>query len=291
LGFFSLFPASGWSDAGRLVRRVSLQLLAVTALACSRPPAGDGPTAHGAAASAPATAPAGVILARSSPPVAPGPSKSETTETVSKSVSVGRPNRGALYNGVLMTDGPHWAVVNPQRAFGTEETVASITSAISAVVAAFPDSPKLYVGDISGPRGGYIRPHHSHQSGRDVDLGLYYAKGSAWFVRARADNLDRARSWTLLRALIDDPNVEMIFLDRSIQRLLKEYAVKAGESRERLDALFEERTAFSDKLIRHEWGHLTHLHVRFKCPKAVEAGERATRAVALAPRTGRAKYY
>jgi len=190
-----------------------------------------------------------------------------------------------------MTDGPHWAVVNPQRAFGTEETIASVASAIRSVVEAFPDSPKLYVGDISGPRGGYIRPHHSHQSGRDVDLGLYYTKGSAWFVRARADNLDRPRSWALVKALIDDPNVEIIFVDRSIQRLLKEYALKAGESRERLEALFDERSAFSEKLVRHQWGHLTHLHVRFKSPKAVEAGERAAREVALVPRSGRAKYY
>jgi penicillin-insensitive murein endopeptidase len=215
----------------------------------------------------------------------------DATQTTPKAVSVGRPNRGALYNGVLLTDGPHWVVVNPQRAFGTEETVASVTAAIRSVVEVFPDSPKLYVGDISGPRGGYIRPHHSHQSGRDVDLGLYYSKGSAWFVRARADNLDRARSWALVNALIDDPNVEIIFVDRSIQRLLKEHALKQGESRERLDALFDERSAFSDKLIRHQWGHLTHLHVRFKSPIAVEAGERAARQVALAPRAARAKYY
>lgn len=257
------------------------------ALACSRPSASEAPIPHGNVA----IAPAATVLARSLSPERPVPPTSETPEAASQSISVGRPNRGALYNGVLMTDGPHWLVVNPQRAYGTEETIASLVAAIGSVVQAFPDSPKLYVGDISGPRGGHIRPHHSHQSGRDVDLGLYYSKGSAWFVRARADNLDRARSWTLLKALIDDPNVEVIFLDRSIQRLLKEYAVNAGESRERLDALFEERTAFSDKLIRHEWGHLTHLHVRFKCPKAVEAGEQATRKVALAPRNGHAKYY
>lgn len=232
-------------------------------------------------------APAPAILTRSSPSVAPDVTHPEP----SKAMSMGRPNRGALYNGVLMTDGPHWLVVNPQRAFGTDETVASIESAIESVNQRFPDSPKLYVGDISGPRGGYIRPHHSHQSGRDVDLGLYYTKGPAWFVRARADNLDRARSWALVDALIHDPNVEIIFVDRSIQRLLKEYAIGAGESRERLEALFEERTAFSDKLVRHEWGHLTHLHVRFKSAKAVEAGERAAREVALVSGSGRAKYY
>lgn len=190
-----------------------------------------------------------------------------------------------------MADGPYWVVQNPQRAWGTEETIASIVAAVGAVNAAFPDSPKLYVGDISAEHGGHIRPHHSHQSGRDVDLGLYYTKGPAWFVRARADNLDRPRSWALLKALIVDPNVEVIFVDRSIQRLLKDYAVTLGEPRERLDSLFDERTAFSDRLIRHEWGHLTHFHVRFKCPKAVEAGERTHRELALAHRIPNAKYY
>ncbi len=198
------------------------------------------------------------------------------------SVSLGSPNHGALMNGVRMPDASAWTVVNPERAWGTRETIASIVRAIVAVNEAFPSSPKLYVGDISAERGGYIRPHHSHQSGRDVDLGLYYTKGPAWFVRARADNLDRPRSWELLRALIADPNVEMIFVDRSIQRLLKEYAVKHGETRERLDALFDERSAFSDRLIRHEWGHLTHFHVRFKSARAVEAGEHAHGQIAFA---------
>ena len=195
--------------------------------------------------------------------------------------SVGRPNRGALIDGVRMEDGPEWVVVNPERAWGTEETILSLVRAIRAVNEAFPGSPKLYVGDISAEGGGYIRPHHSHQSGRDVDLGLYYAKGPAWFVRARGDNLDRARSWALVQALVRDPNVEMIFMDRSIQRLLKEYAQAIGERREWLESLFDERSAFSNRLIRHEWGHLTHLHVRFKCPEAVEAGERAHRELAL----------
>jgi len=202
-------------------------------------------------------------------------------QTPGHALSLGRPNRGALVNAVSMTDGPEWVIVNPRRAFATEETIASLVGAIRAVNDAFPGSPKLYVGDISAEHGGYIRPHRSHQSGRDVDLGLYYSKGSAWFVRARADNLDVPRSWELVKALVRDPNVEVMFVDRSIQRLLKDYAARSGENREHVEALFDEHSAFSDRLIRHEWGHLTHIHVRFKCPIAQEAGERAHRELAM----------
>jgi murein endopeptidase len=273
------------------VRRLKHLSFAVAALACTAASSGEQPKLAKRVLKHPATA-RHVELARAeSGPLAGDSQLGFPSDRPSRAMSVGRPNRGSLYNGVLMVDGPHWVVVNPERAWGTEETLASLASAIESVNRTFPDSPKLYVGDISGHRGGYIRPHHSHQSGRDVDLGLYYSKGSAWFVRARADNLDRPRSWALLRALIDDPNVEVVFVDRSIQKLLREYAESAGESRERLDALFEPKSAFSDKLVRHEWGHLTHFHVRFKCPNAVEAGERAAREVALVQRGGRAQYY
>ena len=275
-----------WREAPELVLKSTRVLIAAAAVACAGPNSGEG------AAHAPTRAfPAAPLFAAAIVPTGGASDVVPPTPERPRSLSMGRPNRGALVNGVSMTDGPNWVVVNPQRAWGTDETIRSLVAAISAVNDAFPGSPKLYVGDISAERGGYIRPHHSHQSGRDVDLGLYYLQGSAWFVRASAKNLDCARTWELVTALIRDPNVEIIFLDRSIQRLLKDYAVKAGESRERLDSLFDERSAFSDRLIRHQWGHLTHMHVRFKSQIAQDAGERAYRELALLHRVPPAKYY
>lgn len=272
-------------------------LIAAAAITCAGPSSrgASGELLEGAAnRSTPALSPTFVSTFAPSAGAVPETRESNPTPEAPPSghaLSIGRPNLGALVNAVSMTDGPEWVVVNPERAYGTEETIASLVAAIHAVNEAYPGSPKVYVGDISAEHGGHIRPHHSHQSGRDVDLGLYYKKGPAWFVRARADNLDVPRSWELVKALVRDPNVEVMFVDRSIQRLLKAYAVKTGESPERVDALFDERSAFSDRLIRHEWGHLTHIHVRFKCPMAREAGERAHRELAMLHRIPPLKYY
>ena len=195
------------------------------------------------------------------------------------SMSIGRPNRGALFNAIQVPESPMWRVAEPENAWGTDESVASIVRAVSQVNERCAGSPQLYIGHLSSRRGGYLRPHRSHQSGRDADIGYYYSTGPGWYARATAKNLDFARTWELVKAFAADPNVEQIFVDRSVQKLLRDHAVQAGEDPAFLDGLFES-PAHRDRLIRHEWGHLTHLHVRFRSPIAEEAGMRAGRTVA-----------
>lgn len=190
-------------------------------------------------------------------------------------MSIGGPSRGALFNATQVPENELWRVVERERAWGAPEAIASITAAIERVHAEYPDSPPLYVGHLSARHGGYLRPHRSHQSGRDVDLGYFYTGGPGWYARASAKNLDRARTWALVKAFASDPNVEAIFMDRSVQRLLRDHAEASGESRTWLKDLFEGPQRGGEHLIRHEWGHLTHLHVRFKCPSAQTAGARA----------------
>jgi len=206
------------------------------------------------------------------------------------SLSVGRPNRGALWNGVLMPDGPLWEVVDPKHSFGTEETIRSIAAAVEAVHGRFPDSPKLYIGQLSSEHGGYLRPHRSHQTGRDVDIGYYYLGGPRWYVRATAATLDRARTWALVKSFVQDPNVEAMFMDRSVQRLLRDYAEDHGESPAWLVSVFDGK-GNAEPLVRHEWGHLTHLHVRFRCPAAQEAGLLAHRSLLSLGKIPPRKYY
>ncbi len=205
-------------------------------------------------------------------------------------MSVGRPNRGALYNGVRMPEGPLWEVVDPRHSFGTEETIESLAGAIHAVHAEFPDTPRIYVGQISAEHGGYLRPHRSHQSGRDVDLGYYYRGGPRWYARANEKTLDAARTWALVKALALDPNVEALFIDRSVQALLRKHAESRAEDPAFLDTLFQSPKR-RDTLIRHEWGHLTHVHARFKCPEAQEAGSRAHRGLLALSKIPTRKYY
>jgi murein endopeptidase len=190
------------------------------------------------------------------------------------SMSIGKPSAGLLFNAAPMPPGDGWTVVAPGQSFGTEETINYLETAIRAVHAQFPDSQKLSIGDISARNGGYLSPHLSHQSGRDVDVGYYYLDGGSWYRRATAQNLDTARTWALVRALITHTDVEMLLIDHSIQPLLRAEAERVGEDAEWLDGVFKGKGTLPP-IVRHAPGHATHLHVRFFSPIAQETGRRA----------------
>ncbi|HMJ55424.1 MAG TPA: penicillin-insensitive murein endopeptidase [Polyangiaceae bacterium] len=191
------------------------------------------------------------------------------------SMSIGYAHSGALFNGVQMPPGDGWELVNADHAWGTRETVDNLTRCLKRVVELFPGAPTMYIGHISGRRGGHLSPHKSHQCGRDVDLSYYYVAGQEkWYAMATSGNLDRERTWAFIRTLITDTDVELILMDRSVQRLVRQFAIARGEDREWVDRLFDGGGGLPP-LIRHAKGHATHLHVRFYNPLAQETGRRA----------------
>jgi penicillin-insensitive murein endopeptidase len=185
------------------------------------------------------------------------------------SLSIGKPNRGALANGVQPATDPRWQVLHPERSWGTEETIASLCSAIKHVASEHPGTPPLMLGDISRRRGGPLRPHRSHQSGRDADIGFYYQHGPDWYVRGTRDNLDVTRTWALLKALLGNGNVEYVFVDNSVILLLKEQ-IATHDDPAWIDELFGTTQSEKTAPIRHTRGHTTHIHVRFYSERARE---------------------
>jgi len=190
-------------------------------------------------------------------------------------MSIGPAHGGVLVAGVRMPEGANWELVNPGLAWGTKETVDALGHAIDAVAARFPNTPRAFIGDLSAKRGGHLPPHVSHQSGRDVDVSYYLTEGHRWYATANASNLDRARTWHLVRTLIADSDVDLIFVDIQIQRLLKAYALEIGEDPAWLDQVFQVGGKSQRPIIFHAKGHATHLHVRFYSPMAQELGRRA----------------
>lgn len=190
------------------------------------------------------------------------------------SISIGSPNSGALLNGKRPEANELIELVDAAHAFGTEETVAYLTTAIRRVHEQFADTPPLSLGHISAARGGPIRPHVSHQSGRDVDISFYYAHGARWYARATEANLDLPRTWGFVRALVTETDVEMILVDHEIQGYLRRYAASQGEDAEWLAGLFQGAGA-TRPILRHAPGHATHLHIRFFNPVAQETARRA----------------
>lgn len=200
-------------------------------------------------------------------------------------VAAGRPNRGFLYNGVpLINDGVRFQLEEPENSFGTAETVAGLIAAVDEVHRLFPNTRPLSVGHISRAGGGWLRPHKSHQNGRDVDIGFYYSDDSRWYRVATPDNLDVARTWALVSAMERSAGLEYVFVDRTLHETLRHHAESIGEPREFIEYMFDGPMPERGPIIRHARGHLTHLHVRFASPIAVENATRALRRMGNAGR-------
>ncbi len=186
-------------------------------------------------------------------------------------LSIGTPDSGLLLNPIPFPEGAFWKLREPEDSWATDETIAFLVNAIEAVEARFPGSPRLVIGDISNHRGGRLDKHRSHQAGRDADIGFYYRTGEAdTFRAARPKDLDAARTWTFVRALVTETDVERIFIDRSLMRVLYDQALAEGDDPEWLADIFG-RTA-EKGIIQHEKRHKDHLHVRFYNPRAQEHG-------------------
>jgi penicillin-insensitive murein endopeptidase len=186
-------------------------------------------------------------------------------------LSIGTPDAGLLLNPVPFPRGPYWTVRDPEESWGTDETIAFVVTAIEAVEARYPGSPRVVIGDVSEPEGGRLNRHRSHQTGRDADIGFYYLRGEVdSFVATRKKDLDLPRTWALVRALVTETDVERIFVDRSIIAALYSQAVAEGEDRAWLAGVFGR--AGDKGVIQHVRRHKDHLHVRFYNPRAQEHG-------------------
>ncbi|HUH05999.1 MAG TPA: penicillin-insensitive murein endopeptidase [Kofleriaceae bacterium] len=265
------------------------------------PPSADGSLGPADEEEVSETAPLPVVVAPAQPERAPHPFADLSDDELESmlvndptslgSISLGRTSGGALFNPVTIPPGPYWKIVNRTQTWGTTETVEQLAHCIERVNQQFPNTPPLHIGDISERNGGYIKPHISHQSGRDVDLGYYYTTARGWYVRGNASNLDLARNWALIRAMITETDVQRIFIDRAIQKLLREHALSIGEDSAWLDRIFGGGASTERPLIMHEDGHDTHLHVRFYNPIAQETGRRMYRLLVAHKKISPPTYY
>lgn len=195
---------------------------------------------------------------------------------IARGQSVGAPWAGRLQHATALPPGDGYFIRRPQRAYGTETTIELTERAIGETLDAFPDEHVLAIGDISAPSGGLITQHRSHQSGRDIDVGLFYREQPtgypASFIHADEDNLDCAATFKLLESFLatagDDGGVQMIFLDFDVQGILYDWALDHGVSERRLERIFQypHGRGSSEGIVRHEPNHDNHMHVRFQCP-------------------------
>jgi penicillin-insensitive murein endopeptidase len=212
------------------------------------------------------------------------------------SVSFGGSSGGALHHGVcLPVQGDGWRIPHRWAArglhYGTDELVTLIVRAARRVTRESPGEP-LVVGDLSPRAGGDSAWHRSHQSGRDADLiffavdaggrpvrvdtmDRYLADGSLAPRTLRAGEqapplrfFDVTRNWLLVRALVEDPDIDIqyLFIFDPLRQKLLDHAAAIGEPPAviaRAGALLHQP---SDSLP-----HDDHLHVRIFCPPSDRA--------------------
>jgi penicillin-insensitive murein endopeptidase len=141
----------------------------------------------------------------------------------------------------------------------------------------FPDAVTS-VGHLSRAGGGDLDRHHSHESGRDADIGFFVRGGggqpllASHFVAFEADGkapswpgayFDDAKNWALVSALATDPEAHAthIFVAAPLRARLLAYAERMGAP-----ASVRMRAA---ELLQQPHGalpHDDHFHVRIGCP-------------------------
>jgi len=184
-----------------------------------------------------------------------------------RSQSVGKPTRGRIVGLTQLPPRPElYAVRNANHSYGSTHAIELIQAGMTAFRRSSGFSGEINVGDLSQKHGGRFRPHHSHQSGRDIDIRLPLRSGlPPTTVPERADQIDWDVTWKLVRAMLDTGQVVFVFLSSTRQKYLYDAAVRAGTSAEALADLIQYPRRARTATIRHSRGHTKHVHVRFTC--------------------------
>ncbi len=182
---------------------------------------------------------------------------------------VGGPGAGCIAGAVeLPPEGPGYVTIRQTRSsfWGHPATIAALELlAREAQVAGF---GKLYMNDISLPRGGPMAGlHASHMLGLDADVWLDIApkppltpaQRNAVEVqslvtsdgRSVEPGLWRPQIGRLIRLATQLPNVDRVLVNPAIKRQL---CLEAGTERAWLHA------------VRPWYGHTAHMHIHFRCP-------------------------
>jgi penicillin-insensitive murein endopeptidase len=195
--------------------------------------------------------------------------------------SIGSPNEGRLEHGAELRPSASLRTVpshaGTSRRFGLPALVGMLERSADVVARKYPGSV-LSMGDLSQRGGGDVTGHHSHESGRDADVGFYlsdkkgvYQPGRFYTVAqdGRVDGLpgvrfDDARNWALVASWLDDPvaRVGHIFVAKHLRARLLAAAVKAGAS-----VSLRNRAALALMQPTHALPHDNHFHVRIACPE------------------------
>jgi hypothetical protein len=148
-----------------------------------------------------------------------------------RSRAIGEPNDGRLRNGLLLpAEGRDFTTFDSilerapsreWRRYATGRLLRVVHAALRDYRKVNPDAPRVLVGDLSRPRGGWFGPeygglgHVSHQNGLDIDL--YYPRSDGRRRKpARASQVNRRLAQELVDAFVARPEVRYAFVGLNV---------------------------------------------------------------------------
>lgn len=185
------------------------------------------------------------------------------------SEAVGKHSRGRLLNAALLPmEGPGFVKIQRlrKRHYGTDELVVALKAIGARYAALYPGEARIQVGDMSGPKGGSLGRHGSHENGLDVDVAMIAVGEKEQdpdregfdesFVHGKSvsSRFDLERNWALVSLAVGSAGVGRMFLDRSIK---KAFCARYGQ-----DPANEETL----RKLRPQKRHNDHFHLRLDCP-------------------------
>jgi len=148
-----------------------------------------------------------------------------------RSRAIGKPNDGRLRNGLLLpAEGRDFktfdsilerAPSREWRRYGTGRLLRVVYGALRDYREANPDAPRVLLGDLSRPGGGWFGReygglgHASHQNGLDIDL-YYPRRDGRQRKPARASQVDRRLAQELVDAFVARPEVRYAFVGLNV---------------------------------------------------------------------------
>ncbi len=201
------------------------------------------------------------------------------------SVSIGDTTHGRVANAKSLEENEALAILPEQKTrdlrYGTDEMIGLLSFAGARLHSG--TGARLWVGNIGGKEGGDITWSVSHNAGRDADVAFCYLDKSGKPVdppdlvplgRAGTSKdgklaFDAARTWKVVRAMLDYPaaSIQFVFIAEHLKKRLLAQARAIGES----PAII----ARADAVLKQPGGaapHDDHLHVRLYCSARDAAG-------------------
>ena len=179
--------------------------------------------------------------------------------------SIGTPTKGKLEDAVQLPEHPLWVRGNPDHLWGSAQTIRQLHRAFAILRGAKGYASGVLIGSISKRKGGRMRPHRSHQSGRDVDIRLPLLPGIPKTREPNADEIDWYATWALIESFVETGEAEVVFLNEAHHERLYQTARAMGVSRERVLEVVRWPKWKGAGIVQHADGHNAHLHVRIRC--------------------------